>query len=254
MRRYLVVAAAFAAPAALSAQQTLLRLAPPSGQVSHYHIETTTGMDMAEGSIDANFFMRITSHVDSVAGDRYTVHTVVDSFRIDAPNLPMGAMPDLTGTATSVRMTTRARVLETVYSDSTLTAQFGGMAGSPGQSFPAGMTLPEEPVAPGYQWSDSSVIRPQAGPMGAVTVTTLSNYTFDHLERRAGARIAVVTIKGTITQTAAMMSSQGTLDGIMEFDLDAGRWVTNHMTVEMQTTAGAQQMTVTVRTTGRLVS
>lgn len=255
MRRSgLIAAALLAVPAAVSAQQTLLRLAPPEGQVSRYRIETTTAIDMMGGSVSANSIMVMTATVTAAAGEERTVRTVIDSFRVDAPGMPMPPMPDLVGSSTTVRMNTRGQVLETTYSNDALTEAFGGMAGPAGQSFQAGMTLPEAPVDAGYQWSDSNTVQTDGGQMGDVTVTTRANYTLERIFRRAGARIAVVAIQGTITQDAGMMTAEGTMTGAMEFDLDAGRWVQNRITVELTMQAGAQDAMMTITTNGRLVS
>jgi len=248
------LALALLAPPALSAQQVVLRIAPPEGQVSLYHIETHTAIDMTQGSMDAAAVMRMTATVTAATDTERTIRTVVDSFTINAPGIPMPAMPNIVGSATTIRMTTRGRVLETTYSDPALTQAFGGMAGPQGSSFQAGMTLPEGPVSPGHEWSDSSTISTDGGQIGTVTVVTHTHYTFEGLSRRAGARIATIGITGTVTQSNAMMTSEGTMRGTMEFDLDAGRWITNQMTVEMQMNAGGEDATMTITTDGRLVS
>lgn len=254
MRLAPVLFAVLTLPGAAAAQQTLLRISPPAGQVSVYRIETTTSVDMMQASMDASAIMQMTATVTGAEGDERTIRTVVDSFRLNAPGMPMPALPNIVGTSTTIRLTTRGQVLETTYSNAALTQAFGGIAGPAGASFQAGMTMPEGPVAPGYQWSDTSTVTTDGGQMGAVTVTTRSQYTFERLERRGGARIAVVAITGALTQSNAMMTSQGTMRGTMEIDLDAGRWVTNRMTLEMQMNAGGQDASMTITTDGRLVS
>ena len=254
MRKVFPVVLALMVPAALSAQQTLLRMAPPQGQVSRYRIETHTAIDMMQASIDANAVMQITATVSAAVGDERTIQTVVDSFRIEAPGIPMPPMPSLIGSSTTIRMTTRGQVLETTYSNEALTQAFGGMSGPQGSSFPAGMTMPEEPVAVGHEWDGSSTVDTDGGQMGSVHVTTRTHYTFERLDRRGGAPIAVIAITGTVGQSNAMMSSEGTMSGTMEFDLDAGRWVTNRITVELQMNAGGQDARMTIETSGRLVT
>lgn len=254
MRKSFLIFLALMVPAVLSAQQTLLRIAPPQGQVSHYRIETRTAISMTEGSIDANAVMQMTATVTAATGDERTIATVVDSFRIESPGLPMPPMPNIVGSSTTIRMTTQGRVLETTYSNASLTQAFGGMTGPAGQSFPAGMTLPEGPVAVGHQWDDSSTIDTDGGPMGTVHVVTRTHYTFERLDRRSGARIAVIGIAGTVSQANAMMTSEGTMTGSMEFDLDAGRWVSNRMAIDMQMDAGGQDAAMSIEMVGRLVS
>jgi hypothetical protein len=243
---------ALALPAALSAQQTLLRLAPPQGQVSRYRIETTTSIDMAMAAIEARTFMEMTARVTAAQGDERTVETVVDSFRMESPTMPMPEMPSLVGSSTTVRMNTRGEVLETTYSGEGLTETFGGVTGPAGQGFQAGIRLPEQAVAVGHQWSDSTTVQTDAGPMGEATVTSRMQYTLERVFARDGARIALVAIQGTITQAAGAMTADGTMRGSMEFDLDAGRWVTNRMTVEMRMNVGTEA-TMTVTTNARLL-
>ncbi|MEX0690763.1 MAG: hypothetical protein WD934_10055 [Gemmatimonadales bacterium] len=252
MRRHVLTMVALALPAALSAQQTILRLAPPQGQVSRYRIEMSTQIDMAMASIEARSFMELTSRVTAAQGEERTVETVVDSFRIDSPSMPMPEMPSLIGSSTTVRMNTRGEVLETTYSDEGLTETFGGVAGAAGQGFPAGIRLPEQPVAVGHQWNDSNTVQTDAGPMGEATVTSRMRYTLERLFTREGARIALVAIQGTMTQAAGAMAADGTMQGSMEFDLDAGRWVTNRMTIEMKMNVGTEA-TMTITTNARLL-
>lgn len=253
MRR-LALVLALLGPSVLAAQQVTLRLAPPQGQVSRYRVETSTAIDMMQGSVNATSILVMTATVTAAAGDERTIRTVIDSFRIEAPGMPMPPVPELVGSSTTVRMTTRGQVLETTYSNDELTQAFGGMAGPAGQSFQAGMTLPEGPVAVGHQWSDSNTVHTDGGGMGNVEVTTRAQYTLERVFQRAGARIAVVAIRGTIAQNAGMMTAEGTMEGSMEFDLSAGRWVNNRMTVEMTMQAGGQDASMTIATNGRLVS
>jgi hypothetical protein len=251
MRLVLALATMVAAPLALAAQQTTLRMSPPQGQVSTYRIEVGTAIDMMAGSMDASSLLLMTATVTAASGSEHTIRTVIDSFSVNAPGMPMGAMPDLKGTYTDIRMTTRGEVLETTYSDPALTEQFGGMTDP--QGFAAGLKFPEQAVAPGHTWSDTSVVETDAGGMGPATVTRVTNYTFERVFERGGARIAIIGFNGTVSQAAAMMTSEGPFTGSMEIDLTAGRWVTNRMEMTMEMDAGGQAASMTVRTTGRLV-
>ena len=81
----------------------------------------------------------------------------------------------------------------------------------------------------GETWSDSQAIAMPSGPMqlnGWVRLT----YRLERLERRAGARVAVISTNGSLANSvdpagAGPISMTGTMIGETAFDLDAGRLV-----------------------------
>ncbi len=245
-------------------QIILLRLLPPAGQVSHYRIETETSVDAAgAGQFSSVQLMLVSQTVVSVEGDTRVVDVVVDSIGLDGDGpaaQAMGAAADLLrGLRSRMRMDTRGRVLETTFPDGGDNPLLEQMKSSMEQSMPAAVHLPEDPVEPGASWVDTSTVTMslEGASMEMEMVRNL-RYGLVRVEIQDGARHAIISVAGTVSQTmrstqvgGVAMESSGTVQGEMDIDLDAGRWVRNEFAMSMISVGamlpGPMTMQVTVR-------
>ncbi len=252
-----------ATPAA--AQEVLLRIKPPAGQVSRYQMTMQSDMDIAGGmsvSLQQGIFM--TQRVTGVEGDEHTVVVTIDSARVTGPEgMPTQMMADrMRGLTVTMRMNGRGQVLSSTFSDSTVQAALQGMAGQMSPTTPGQVFFPERPVAPGAIWTDSGTTT-MDNPQGAMTMTRRLTYKLERLEARGGARHAIISVTGTISQQLGgdagaggmTMESDGTVSGQMDFNLDQGRWVANEMRMTMvaSTSAMPGPMGISMSVMGTLV-
>jgi hypothetical protein len=267
MRTALALAATLTAATPLSAQ-VLLRMTPPTGQVTHYELTTETfvkGGQFAQIVSDTSApFMRMTawqtSTVSAASGEEFTTTQVVDSARAAFPAMPqmesmMGQVGDMMkGTTTVTRMTTRGRVLSLDVKLSPgleqLRAQAAagggmGMGGSEGRSnLSSFWLLPPNPVRVGDTWRDSmSVALDSTGPSPS-TMAFAGTYTLTRMEGRT----AVIGITGTLTTSGGALASPLAfkVTGEVQLDLDAGRatTVTTDMTGSAPSPMGEMPMEV----------
>jgi hypothetical protein len=225
------------------AQQTvLLRLAPPAGQVSRYRIEAETTVEAAGmGQFSATQLMVMSQTVVSVDGDERKVDMVLDSVVLDGPAAQaMGeAAEALDGLRTRLRMDTRGRVLESSLVAPEDNPVIERMSAVLERAMPAAVLLPEAPVEPGASWSDTNTVTFPAA-MGSMVVTRNLRYRLERVELQGEVRHAIISVNGTIVQTVTAaqgdgvaMESTGTVQGEMDIDLDAGRWVLNEIAMAM---------------------
>lgn len=255
-----IIALLVSSSAAAQEQTVLLRLLPPAGQVSHYRIEAETSVDAAgAGQFSGVQLMLMSQTVVSVEGDVRVVEMVIDSIGLDGPAAQaMGAAADLLqGLRSRLRMDTRGRVLETTFPDGGENPLLERMTSSMEQSMPAAVLLPEDPVEPGASWVDTSAV---TMPLEGASMEIVRNlrYSLVRVEIQDGARHAIISVAGTVTQTmlstqmgGVAMESSGTLQGEIDIDLDAGRWVRNEIAMAMVSEGpmlpGPMTIQVTVR-------
>ena len=246
----------------LGAQQgVLLRYAPPEGQVSVYRIATTSEVDLPTGShMSVEQVMHMTQRVVARDDDVATVEMVVDSVSMTGPVGMMGggATERFEGTRSTVRIDSRGRVLGVEYDDSLLQRIAGSFTGQLAGGSPGQVLFAERPVTPGAAWSDSgtTTIPTDAGRMEMWRNLT---YRLERLEARGQARVAVISVTGTIRQVVTLedtgatpaLTSEGTMQGQISYDLDASRWEGHEMVMIMVTESATlpapMQMTITAR-------
>jgi len=268
MRSLIVFGLAVAAP--LSAQDVLLRMKPPQGQVTHYLMGVETfmkGGPMAQMMTDTTVpFMRmtgwITNTVTAAAGDEFTLNQVLDSAQIASPAMPqleqmMGQMTGLMkGTETISRMTSRGRMMAVQVNlpaalKSMMAAQ-GGREMDMGSGANSGtmssfVLLPERPVRVGTSWQDSMTVSLDSAGAAGAKATFAATFTLKRME----GRVAVIGVDGTYRMVGGPVPGGATftLTGETRLDVDAGR--ATAMTAEMNGSAPTPmgEMPMKVKTT-----
>ena len=180
---------------------------------------------------------------------------MIDSVQVSGG--PAARMAEqMRGMTTAMDMDTRGRVQEIRYADEAVQRMMGGAQmdfTSPNQ-----LLFPEQAVGPGATWRDSGTTHMNT-VMGSMSLFRDMTYRLERLEARGNARVAVISLTGSIRQEAQggdmSMTSAGTLEGEIAYDLDASRWVTHDIAVTMLTESPAlpapMGMTITAR--GELV-
>ena len=264
MMRFAPLLLLSAAP--LAAQQGVtFRFTPPVGQVSVYRITTTSDVELGTGSrMSVEQMMYMTQRVTARERDVSTVEVTIDSVSMTTSAGVPGPGPGerLQGMKSTMRIDALGRLVDIQYEDSTLqrvAAAFAGQltGGSPGQ-----VLFAERPIAPGATWSDTgtTTISMEQGRMELRRDLT---YRLERLEARGRARVAVISVTGTLEQAMSLadgqgipaMTSRGAVRGQVSFDLDASRWADHEMVMTMVTESpmmpAPMQMTMTVQ--GELV-
>jgi len=267
MRSLIVVGLAVAAP--LSAQEVLLRMKPPQGQVTRYLMGVETymkGGPMAQMMTDTTApFMRMTAWMTNTvtvaAGDEFTLNQVMDSVRIASPAMPqmeqmMGQATDMMkGTATVSRMTSRGRmtavqVILPPALKSMMAGQAGAMdlgGGANSNNMSSFVLLPERPVRVGASWRDSMTVSLDSAGAAGATATFAATFTLKRME----GRVAVIGVDGTFRLAGGPLpgGASFTLTGETKLDVDAGR--ATAMAVEMNGSAPTPmgEMPMKVKTT-----
>ncbi|MDH3497769.1 MAG: hypothetical protein OER21_13495 [Gemmatimonadota bacterium] len=275
MRTAVLLLAALASANCLAAQDVLLRMRPPQGQVTHYLMTVETfvrGGPMAEMAPDPDTpFARMTgwntSTVTAVAADGYTERVVIDSVRLEFPAAPqlaqmMGQMGDLmAGTVTESRMSSRGKVLGADFTPSPalrdMMGQMGAAPGSAGQmgigggaerlNLPSFWLLPEAPVRVGAVWRDSMTVALDSTGVGSGAMRFAAAFTL----RAMQGRVAVVGVDGTLGMSGAELptSLAFTITGEVRLDLAAGRAASIAMEMDGSTPTPMGEMPMTIRTT-----
>ncbi len=208
----------------LQGQSVLLRMNPAEGLVSRYVIGNETFMDnpmmQTDGPVSASEMFQ-TQTVLSVVGDIVEMRTVIDSSTMtSAVPGAAAAMPDLSGTASTIKMDTRGRVIE--LSDvgdlppeaQQMISQIGG-----GGFF----QLPEDPVGPGDTWVGELDLDIPAGMGGSMVLDMSITYTLGSVD----GDLASVTFEGPLTMSGSAqgmtMDGAGDLSGTAVFDVAKGR-------------------------------
>jgi hypothetical protein len=115
----------------------------------------------------------------------------------------------------------------------------GGMAGR------GTAVMPARAVRPGETWTDSMTTSVGAGPQRQQAVFHVT-YTLQRVENRGGARVAVVSLRGSLrADSAGTPGLTGTMTGELAVDLNAGRVVRS--TTNMDMTAATPQGSMPIR-------
>jgi hypothetical protein len=267
MRRLVVMAALLAATAqTASAQNVLLRIRPPSGQVTRYVVALETfmhGGPMAQVATDSTQpFMRmrgwVTTSVTAADGEEHTLNQVLDSAQVESPAMPqmtamMGQMGTMMrGMTTITRMTSRGRVtaLDMKLPPALEAAAAAAGAGPMGLSGGAGglssfVLLPERPVRVGSSWRDSMSVQLDSADAAGGMASFAATFTLTRLE----GRVAVIGIDGTLSMPGGPTSAAVSLEqrGETTLDLDGGR--VTAMILEMKGTAPSPMGGIPMRMT-----
>lgn len=265
-----LVALVAASPPALTAQEVLLRMKPPQGQVTRYLLVSETFLDggpMAAMAADPEApFMRMrmsqTWTVTASAGDEFTVRQVVDSAGVETPAMPqmeatmsqVGEM--LRGFESVTRMTGRGEILSAELTvppamKSMMESQGAGLgAGSIGMGGNAGnmpgyVLLPVDPVRVGSTWRDSVTMNLDWAGLSGVS----SSFAVTYALKRLVGRVAVIGVDGTLAGGPPSMASNFTATGEVELDLDAGRATRMRMDMSGVVSAATDEIPMRMRTT-----
>ena len=246
-------------PAPLAAQAILLRLEPPVGQVSTYSADMVMQFEMAGmGEMTTNMRMQMTQTITGIEGDVRTMEVTIDSMVMEgAPGMAANPAAQVEGMTMTMQMDSRGRPVAFQMPEG-MGGPMGGISGGPlAQGF-AQVFLPEGPVAPGAEWVDD-----QPMDLGqedvAMEVDKNLRYRFERLDVENGARLATISVTGTISikaEAPMQMTSDGDMRGTMVLDLDAGRFRTYSMEMDMVMEMPAMQAPATMSMTmeGTLVS
>lgn len=240
--RLAIACAALLAAAPVSAQ-TVLRLHPAKGEVTHYTMTVETYMHggplVQMGADTSQPFTRMhswqTSTVTDASADEFTVSRVLDSVQIESPAMPqmaqmMGGMTDmLKGAIATVRSTSRGFVKSI---DVTMPPAVQSMSGPQGQqamsmarqangSGPASFVLlPEGPVQVGTSWQDSMVVPVDSAASASANNTFAATFTLKSLANHS----AVIDVKGTFNVRGGTMPATTLgVTGQVTLDLAQGR-------------------------------
>lgn len=278
MRALVLLVAALPAAGRLPAQEVLLRIRPPQGQVTQYLMTVEAyvrGGPMAEMAPDPTVpFSRMTawntSTVSSATAGEYTERVVIDSARMEFPAMPqMGAMVGqiadlMAGTETRSRVSSRGKVLDTEFTPSPalrdMMAQMGmapggagqmGMGGTERLNLPSFWLLPERPVRVGSTWRDSMTVTLDSAGVAGGAMQFAAAFTLRALEGRT----AVIGVDGTLGMSGPGIPA-GTMfaiTGEVRLDLAAGRPAnfTMEMDGSMPTPNAAIAMTIRTTMTAR---
>jgi hypothetical protein len=258
MRSAIVLALLTAAP--LSAQEVLLRLRPPQGQVTPYVMTMEMWMKggpMAQMTTDTvSPFMRMTAwmtnSVTAAAPEEFTMSQAMDSVRVETPAMPamapmMGQMGDMmTGTKTITRSTSRGQVktmevelspamLDMIKASGQSPSAMGGVNNNPLQQF---YLLPERPVRVGASWRDSMTVAMDSAGMAGGTMTYAATFTL----RRMEGQVAVIGIDGRVVIAGGPLPAPTTMTitGDTRLDLTSSRMTST--AVDMSGTVPAGPM------------
>jgi hypothetical protein len=233
-----VLLAACFAPQA-PAQPVLLRFNPPVGNVVHYRAVTqtwTAGMSRDTTVPTTQMTVYTTRTVTGMDGAARVVTTAVDSTKNEMPGMgPMGgfaarlARDVMRGMTITQRIDERGRILSSeVTPPQGMQAQAAqGAARNTGRVGPA---LPEGPVSPGATWTDTMVSSSAAGRGQQTETTILLTLKLERVEQQAGARVAVISMNGTVKVDSAGAAARrgitsGTMTGEAVIALDTGRMI-----------------------------
>lgn len=245
------IALAFALPAS---GQTLLRLAPPEGQVSRYtfsmEVNAENPMMPTPGPM-----MTLRAHqtltILSAAGEVIRARAVIDSAAMTNAISGAGPAPDISGSVFAIEWDPRGRFLGSVAEETP-----GGEAEQLARDLVEGadfFLLPEAEVGVGDSWTETAAVPLSlGGPVQTANVDL--TYTVDSLEDGRG----TITFTGPVASTLDMggMSANvtGDLTGSMVVDLTEGRYVRQESRLGVDVALGGMTIPTETTTTLELVT
>ena len=245
------IALAFALPVS---GQTLLRLAPPEGQVSRYafSLEVNAENPMMPTSgpvITVQAYQTLT--VLSAAGEAIRARAAIDSAAMTNAIPGAGPPPDLSGSVFVIQRDARGRLVGSVAEETP-----GGEAEQAGQELLEGAEffwLPEAAVGPGDSWTETVPVPLSVG--GPVQSTDVQlTYTLSSMEDDR----ATITFTGPVESTLDMggmpASLSGELSGSMVVDLAEGRYVLQESLTKLEMAVAGMAMPMETTTRLELVT
>lgn len=246
-------ALAFALATPLFAQSVLLRLNPAEGLVSRYVVSTETYMDNPMISLDGPLMtaeMFQTHTVLSVAGDVVELRTVTDSTNVTSA-MPGAPIPDLDGTAYTIKFDSRGRIVEmTDIGDlspesQAMVEQIGGAG--------FGVQLPEDAVSPGDTWTANINLDVPAGMGSSMALDMDITYTLVSVD----GDLAKVSFEGPITMSGGAggmtMDGTGGLSGTVVLDVAKGRVQDTESQMSLDISVAGMTMSMDTNNTMRLI-
>lgn len=233
----------------------LLRLAPPVGTVSRYHMRIDISVlagDAAAAGMNISQHLYQTHRVTEALGDTRTFQITLDSMRLD-PGSPMPMdLSRLDGMVQTVVMDERGRVRSMSVDSSTVPAEVRGMLGMVTSAMPGvSHEFPETPVSPGESWEATAEFGGVAG--AASNATARYRYELDRIEGRGEDRRAIIAVTGTIDGDVATgmggAAISGDVSGEFTVAVATGRMEELRMEMVMDTAApgmGAASVTTDI--------
>ena len=244
INRGLVAAAALSALAfaiPLSGQ-TLLRLAPPEGQVSRYVIESETSV---AGSVMSTQQIYRTETIASVAGDVIEIQAVVDSSTSTEAMPGMGG-PDLSGMSYTFGVDARYRVSGLTDAGTLSPDEEAAVSAMLGSSF---FELPEGEVSPGDSWSGQVTSEIPAAGGSTLTMETEMTYTLVSVD----GDLAEISLEGTITMSGNAggmpIDGGGGVSGNAVFDTGRSQLHSHESVMTVDLSMGGMPMSMQTSTT-----
>lgn len=251
MRRQMILASSLLALATAARAQdaVLLRVGGTVGQNNRYQTVMdmfVQGGPMAQmGGDTSQPMMRMTTvttrTLTAANGDTLTFTETIDSARTESPGMPQmaammantGAM--LRGQVTTTRMDGRARVFGMESNNPNMPGMGGGGPGGRGAGGMGNMgrnqramyMLPERPVRVGESWTDSMVTQ---GVGNEGPTNFLATFRLERVDTRPNARVAVVSMNGTLATSGPRGPQQLSVTGEFQLDLTNTRLVAVTMT------------------------
>lgn len=232
------------APAQQAQAPVLLRLAPPTGQVSRYR--TVQAVSARVTLIDS---VLTADRADTALSKQTVSGGDGDVRHVEIVMTPVTAHSSMSGLRLASTVSTRGAIVQTSTDVSQEFQQLlDALSG-------AAAELPEEPVEPGATWTTSIDM---ALPIPGVTDATFNvrqTHRLDQLDASGGSRIAVISHTGTVTPiltttpeaNAPRFELRGRVTGETRIDLDAGRVSTLSETVRLDGTVTIQRGNVETR-------
>lgn len=243
------VALAFALP--LSGQ-TLLRLAPPEGQVSRYTFSMELNMEnpMMPPGPAITLRAHLTQTILSATEEGIRAGAVIDSSSMTS--LIPGANPvDLSGSAFAIEMDPRGRLRNVVADEAADSeAQDFGEPLFEGTNF---FWLPEAEVATGDSWTETVPVPMAVGGPAQITDVELA-YTLSSLDDGRATIAFSGSVEASVDMGGMPASVSGELSGSMIVDLAEGRYVLQESLTKLEMAAGGMAMPLETTTRFELVT
>ena len=245
-----MIALAFALPVS---GQTLLRLAPPEGQVSRYvfsmEVNVENPMMPAPGPA-ISLRAHLTNTILSATEEAIRAGAVIDS-SVMTVTLPGANSTDLSGSAFTIETDPRGRLLNVVSDEATSSdAQEFGEPLFEGTDF---FWLPEAEVAAGDSWAESVAV-PMSFGGPAQTTEVEFTYTLASLENGRATIMFSGPVESTVDLGGMPGSISGDLSGSMIVDLAEGRYILQESLTKLEMAVGGMAIPMEMTTTFELVT
>jgi len=245
-----MIAVVFALPVS---GQTLLRLAPPEGQVSRYVFSLELNVEnpmMPTPGPAMTLHARVTQTILSATEEGIRAGAVIDSSAMTVA-IPGLESTDLSGSAYTIEMDPRGRLLNVVADEAADSeARESGEPLFEGTDF---FWLPEAEVAAGDSWTETVPVPMSLGGP-AQTMDVELTYTLSILQDGQATIAFSGPVETSIDMGGMPASVSGELSGSMIVDLAEGRYVLQESLTKLEMAAGGMVVPMETTTTLELVS